>query len=364
LKVGDRPLRIAMVAPPWYELPPAGYGGIEQSCATLIDALVARGHQVTLFGAGRRTGTLARLVTTMGQQSARIGDEMVTALHAARVNLMLASGRFDVVHDHTVSGPLTARQRPAPTVVTAHGPAEGVLGDFYAAISGVVSLVAISHAQRRHRPDLAWAGTVHHGIDPVLPAPATRPDGAVLWLARFCPDKGGDLAIAACRAAGVPLVLAGKCAEPAEARYLDETIRPMLRDDVRLVCNADRRTSSRLLAAARCLIMPIRWNEPFGMVMIEAMAAGVPVVALRRGSVPEVVVDGVTGWICDDPSELPAALHRLSGLDPQACVGHVRSAFSPDQMAQRYEDVYRQAIARTEAMPRRQHTGGSLPAPA
>src|SRR5262249_61817883 len=129
------------------------------------------------------------------------------------------------------------------------------------------------------------------------------PDGPVVWLARFSPDKGPDLAIHACRVAGLPLVLAGKCNEPGEARYLDEVIRPLLADDVELVINGDRVTTNRLLTEARCLIMPIRWHEPFGMVMIEAMASGTPVVALRRGSVPEIVRHGATGWVCADPTE-------------------------------------------------------------
>jgi glycosyltransferase involved in cell wall biosynthesis len=140
-------------------------------------------------------------------------------------------------------------------------------------------------------------------------------------------------------------VLAGKCNEPAEARYLDETIRPLLGSDVELIRNADRPTVLDLLADARCLIMPIRWPEPFGMVMIEAMASGTPVVALRRGSVPEVVRDGLTGWICEHPADLPAALQRANELDPTAGATHVRLAFSAELMARRYERVYHQVIA-------------------
>jgi glycosyltransferase involved in cell wall biosynthesis len=341
------PLRIAMVAPPWYALPPSGYGGIEISCATLIDALVRDGHDVTLFGAGARTGTLARFVSTMpDEQYPRIGDETVAALHTARVNILLNSGRFDVIHDHTVSGPLTALGRAAPTVVTAHGPAEGDLGGLYGAVSHSVSLVAISDAQRRARPDFSWAATIHHGIDPTDTLPRSRRDGPVLWLARFSPDKGPDLAIEACRAAGLPLVLAGKCTEPGEARYLDERIRPMLGPGTKLVCNADRATTWRLLASARCLILPLRWEEPFGMVMIEAMAVGIPVVALRRGSVPEVITEGETGWICDRPEDLPLALTRVGELDSAACLHRARTAFSPEVMARRYVEVYRRAIAR------------------
>ena len=166
----------------------------------------------------------------------------------------------------------------------------------------------------------------------------------MLWLARFSPDKGPDLAIQACRQAGLPLVLAGKCTDPGEVRYLEDVIQPMLGDDVHLVLNGDRSTTHRLLRTASCLLMPIRWDEPFGMVMVEAMASGTPVVALRRGSVPEVVRDGVTGLICDKPSELPQALRQVHQLNPADSVTHVREEFGAALMASRYEAIYRAVL--------------------
>src|SRR5262249_57317077 len=141
-----------------------------------------------------------------------------------------------------------------------------------------------------------------------------------------------------------PLVLAGKANQPSEWRYLEEVIRPMLGPDVELFLNADRRHTDTLLTAARALLMSIRWEEPFGMVMIEAMAKGTPVVALRRGSVPEVVLHGRTGLICIDETELPDALHEAHALDPAECVNHVRTSFSVPLMAQRYERAYRSLI--------------------
>ncbi len=382
---GDgRPLRVAIVAPPWFEIPPAGYGGIEMVIAALADGLVANGHQVTVFGTGTRHGTRARFVSTDPQpQFGHIGEALPDVLHAARVNALLRREHFDVVHDHGLTAPITAAGRGAPTVVTVHGPVDGELGELYAALGDDVNLVAISADQRAARPELNWAGTVHNGIDVAAArrditaainaagsaggtgagadgqaggdSPARGGDAAltardagapVLWLARFAPEKGPDLAIQACREAGLPLVLAGKCKEEAEQRYLDETIRPMLGDDVRLVLNGDRPTTLRLLAQARCLLMSIRWDEPFGMVMIEAMAAGTPVVALRRGATPEVVTSGRTGWLCDRPADLAAALLRVDELDRAECVRHVTSEFGEDQLARRYEAVYRQVIAK------------------
>jgi glycosyltransferase involved in cell wall biosynthesis len=338
----SRPLRIAMVLPPWYELPPPGYGGIEQVCAVLIDALVARGNDVTLFGAGRETGTPGRLVSTRNEpQHHRLGQILPELAHLSRVDHLLREGSYDVVHDHTTAGVLLAGRRPAPTVVTVHGKPVGDLGDILGAVDGTAALVAISDAQRRLNPGLPWTATVHHGLPVGGLPPSPKGDAPVLWLARFTPDKGPDLAIKACRAAGLPLVLAGKCTERPEQRYLSETVEPMLGPDVTLQLNPGRERTMDLLRSARCLILPIRWEEPFGMVMLEAMASGTPVVALNRGAVPELVRSGETGIICDEPAELPDALREVSAIDREACVERVRQSFSSDLMARRYEDVYR-----------------------
>jgi glycosyltransferase involved in cell wall biosynthesis len=340
-----------MVIPPWYHIPPTGYGGIESVCAALVNALSDRGHEVTVFGAGRTTSVRARFVSTFDElQYPRLGEAMPAAVHAARVDAFLREGRYDVVHDHSPCGPLTAGYRSAPTVVTVHGPADSQLGDLYAALDGSLHLVAISEAQRHRRPGLPWCATVHNAVDPAQFPLSASSEGPVLWLARFCPEKGPDLAIQACRAAGLPLVLAGKCSEPGEARYLEEVVRPMLGEDTELVLNADRATTHDLLARARCLVMPIRWNEPFGMVMVEAMACGTPVVALRRGAVPEIVRDGVTGVVCDDVDALPDALRRAGDFDPVDCAAHVRDFFSAELMAWRYEMVYRRVTARRPAV--------------
>ncbi|MFK3983191.1 glycosyltransferase family 4 protein [Micromonospora sp. NPDC050397] len=337
------PLRIAMVVPPWYELPPAGYGGVEQVCAALVDALGARGHEVTLFGAGTGSGTSARFVGTMSRlQHDRLGQSLPELAHLARADQMINPDVFDVVHDHTTIGPFLAPRRSVPTVATVHNRPTGELGDILDDVDRSVGLVAISHAQRRLRPYLPWAATVHNGmaLDDV-PYKTEAGAGPVLWLARFSPDKGPDLAVRACRAAGLPLVLAGKCDEPEEQRYLAEVIEPMQGPDVTVLRNPDRETCFELLLSARCLIMPIRWEEPFGMVIVEAMATGTPVVALDRGAVPELVRPGVTGLVCADPDDLPEALQRVAALDPAASVAHVRNSFSAELMAEGYERVYR-----------------------
>jgi glycosyltransferase involved in cell wall biosynthesis len=338
-----------MIMPPWYEVPPAGYGGLERVCASLIDGLIARGHDVTLFGAGTRTGTKAKFVSTHPElQYPRLLESMPELVHVTQVNEMLDREKFDIVHDHTTIGPVTASRRRTPSVVTVHGCPTGELNDYLSQVDKSVSLVAISHSQRGVAPNLNWTATVHHGIEVEGPIKTEPADGPVLWLGRFDADKGPDLAIEACRKADVPLVLAGKCNQQSEWRYLDEVIRPMLGSDVELVLNADRDRTDALLARARALLMSIRWEEPFGMVMIEAMATGTPVVALRRGSVPEIILHGRTGFICRDETELPDALADVGSLDPADCVTHVRASFSVDLMAERYERVYRRLIGDRE----------------
>jgi glycosyltransferase involved in cell wall biosynthesis len=338
-------MRIAMIMPPWYEVPPAGYGGLERVCASLIDGLIARGHDVTLFGTGTRTGTRARFVSTNEQlQYPRLLEAMPELVHVTEVNEMISRGSFDIVHDHTTVGPVTAPKRRQPSVVTVHSRPIGELNEYLSRIDDSVSLVAISHSQRRIAPNLNWTATIHHGIEPSENTKVEPADGPVLWLGRFDPDKGPDLAIEACRKADLPLVLAGKANQRDEWRYLDEVVKPMLGPDVELVLNADRARTDALLLAASALLMPIRWEEPFGMVMIEAMVRGTPVVALRRGSVPEVVLHGRTGFICIDETEIPDALHEVHTLSPVDCVSHVRTSFSVELMAHRYERVYRKLI--------------------
>lgn len=344
----ERSLRIAMVAPPWLSVPPPGYGGLEQVVAALVDALTRHGHVVTLFGAGKHHGTDAEgFVSTVPEvQYERLGESLPELAHLARVNRLITAAEFDVIHDHTTIGPLLAGRRAVPTVATVHGNPVGEYGDVLNEIDSDVALVAISHAQRLLNPSLPWAGTVHNALDiRGLPRKTEPGRGPVLWLARFSPDKGPDVAIQACREAGLPLLLAGKCNEPAERRYYEQVVAPLVDENVTVVLNADRAETLRMLVDARCLIMPIQWDEPFGMVMLEAMATGTPVVALNRGAVPELVRPGLTGLVCAGPEELPAALLAAERLDPDDCVAHVAENFSVERMAYGYAEVYRRFAA-------------------
>ena len=346
-----RPLHIAMVAPPWFAIPPSGYGGIEAMVAELVDGLVERGHHVTLIGAGD-PGTKAQEFIPVYDRppSRRLGQPMPEVYHAAAAAEILAEGDFDVVHDHTLAGPLLARGRPQPTVVTAHGPVGGEPGDYLSRLGDTVDVVAISAAQQSQRADINWVATVHNSID-VNTFPMGRGDGGyVLFIGRFNPDKGAHLAIDAARAAGRRIILAGKLNEPAEKAYFDEAIRSRLGAGVEYVGEADATTKRELYAGAEALLFPICWEEPFGMVMIEAMACGTPIVALRRGSVPEVVTHGRTGIVVEDPQNLPPAIDAATAIDRSECRRHVEEHFDAPVMVAGYEAVYQTVIEGAELL--------------
>lgn len=339
------PLRIAMVAPPYFSLPPTGYGGIEAVVADLVDDLVRDGHHVTLIGAGpHRTAANDYVATFAEPPSAKLGDPLIEVLHAARVADVIQRGDFDVVHDHTLAGPLLARATLAPTVVTVHGPLEPDPAEYYRALGAGVRLIGISDAQRRAAPDLPWLGTVYNGIRVETFPFQTDKEPFALFLGRFHPQKAPHLAIDAARAAGLPITLAGKCQEPIEKDYFAAEITPRLGPDVTIFGIADAVAKRDLLVRAACLLFPICWEEPFGLVMVEAMACGTPVVALRRGSVPEVVEDGVTGVVVDAPEELPDAIGASRALDPIACRHHVATSFSTERMARGYVAAYRKLV--------------------
>jgi glycosyltransferase involved in cell wall biosynthesis len=344
------PLRIAIVAPPWYAIPPQGYGGIESMLYWLAEGLHARGHDVTVIGAGPR-GTTARFLATVEvPPSERIGQvlpEVTHALHAADLlDELELEAPLDVIHDHCAASVLRAARHRAPTVVTAHGPVDGEMHGYYRHVGRGVALVAVAEFQRRLAPALPWVGTVHNATPADAYPFESSKDDFCLFLGRMSPEKAPDLAIQAARAAGRRILVAGKCTEPVERDFFDDRVRPLLGPDAEWVGEADAETKADLLSRARCLVFPVQWNEPFGLVMVEAMACGTPVVALRAGAVPEVVDDGVTGFVCDHVAELPEAIERVDELEPKACRQRVLDHFDVAQMVERYEEVFRLVTGR------------------
>jgi glycosyltransferase involved in cell wall biosynthesis len=347
-------LRIVLVAPPYFEVPPTGYGGVEAVVADLADTLVARGHHVTLLGAGE-PGTAADFIPLWDRAlPERLGEPYPEVMHALKVRSEIARiaacDGIDIVHDHTFAGPMNApvyRALGVPTVVTVHGPIDDDLYPYYRELSRDVGLVAISDRQRELAPDLNWAGRVHNALRiDEWPFEAEKHEYA-LFLGRFAPYKGAHLALQAAHEAGLPLVLAGKCSEPTEKEYFENCVRPLLTDKDHVFGEADAVSKRKLLSRANCLLFPIQWEEPFGIVMIEAMVCGTPVVALRGGAVEEVIVDGVTGLVCDRPEELPAAIDAARALDPHACRRHVAANFDAAQLGSSYERIYRDVLNHT-----------------
>ncbi|NNH71825.1 glycosyltransferase [Nocardia uniformis] len=341
-----------MVVPPYFDVPPKAYGGVEAVVADLVDALADRGHEVTLLGAGEPGTKAARFIPLWDEiQAARLGDPFPEVVHAIKVRRALervsALHGLDLVHDHTFAGPLnlpTYRELDLPMVVTVHGPVDGDPYMYYSELGEDAALVAISDRQRELAPDLNWAGRVHNALRTEdWPFQPVKEDYA-LFLGRYTPDKAPHLALAAAHAVGLPLVLAGKCAEPPEQRYFDAEVAPLLTNQDHVFGMADTAAKRKLLAGARCLLFPVQWEEPFGMVMIEAMVCGTPVVALRGGAVGEVIVDGVTGRICDDPAEMPYAIKEVQTYDPQACRDHVLENFGAETLGRGYEEVYRRVL--------------------
>ncbi|QQK51104.1 glycosyltransferase family 4 protein [Mycobacterium avium subsp. paratuberculosis] len=360
-----RPLRIVLVAPPYFDVPPDGYGGVEAVVADLADMLVARGHQVTLLGAGE-PGTAARFIPLWDRTvPERLGEPYPEIMHALKVRSAITriakEDGVDIVHDHTFAGPMNApiyQGLGVPTVVTVHGPIDDDLHPYYRELSGDVGLVAISDRQRQLAPELNWVGRVHNALRiDEWPFETEKHDYA-LFLGRYAPYKGAHLALRAAHEAGIPLVLAGKCSEPSEKEYFEDCVRPLLTDNDHVFGEADAVSKRKLLSRARCLLFPIQWEEPFGIVIIEAMVCGTPVVALRGGAVSEVVADGVTGVVCDHPDELPGAIARAQTLDPHACRRHVATNFAVAQVGSAYEAIYRNVLQHATAAPRRMRSTG------
>jgi glycosyltransferase involved in cell wall biosynthesis len=336
-------MRIAEIAPPWFVVPPTGYGGIELVVALLTDRLVERGHDVTLFASGG-SHTKAELVTPLldPPDPALLGNTWYDAFHAASAYLDIAD-EFDVVHDHSgIVGPALgalARGRP-PVVHTLHGPWTEPSRKLFGLLADCIHLVAISDAQRADNPDLAYIGTVHNGIALDSYPYRENKDDVLVYIGRSNPDKGPKEAITIARRAGLPLHMILKRSEPAERAYFQYEIEPLLASDIELYENVSQETKVDMLGRACAMVFPTRWPEPFGLVMVEAMACGTPVVTTNWGAAPELVADGVTGFCRDDADDLVEAIAAVRTLSPAACRARVEELFSAEAMVRGYEALY------------------------
>jgi glycosyltransferase involved in cell wall biosynthesis len=349
-----RPLRIAMLAPPWISIPPPGYGGVESVVGALTEALVRRGHEVTLFCAPGSESS-ANVVELLGlPHPDEIERSLFEADHVARAFEQIDAGvggePFDIVHDHCgFTGLAMADRLRTPLLHTLHGPFTPSTAAFYARHGHKAALIGISRAQLAGAPP---------GLDPitVIPNPIAvdewplreEKDDYLLWVGRMTTGKGPHRAIEAARLAGRKLVMAG-IVQPGQRDFFEREVAPLIDGKmVRFVGEVSGAQKRSLFSRAAGLLMPIRWEEPFGMVMIEALVCGTPVIAFTEGAAPELIVTGKTGFLVEDEAAMAAAIPHLADIAPRDCRAWVVHHCDVEAIVASYERAYR-TVARPAA---------------
>jgi glycosyltransferase involved in cell wall biosynthesis len=352
-------MRIAQIAPPFVSVPPAGYGGTERVVSLLTEELVRRGHTVTLFASGDST-TSARLIPTADTalwSEPLAGDVSVYwSLTLGEVYTRAARGEFDIIHSHvdTIAFPCAALA-PVPTITTLHGRLDLPGLQRVYSLFPRLPIVSISESQRAPLPQACWEATVHNGIDIDRFLFNARGGDYLAFLGRVSAGKGLDRAIQIARRAGLPLKIAARM--PLDAVHLPEfaadwdyyqlVVAPLLEQPgVEFLGELGGAAKAEFLANARALLFPIDWPEPFGLVMAESLACGTPVVARARGSVSEIILDGVTGLIGETDDDLVQLCARVHELSRPTCRAEALRRFSPQAMTENYEAVYHRVLRR------------------
>lgn len=340
-------MRIALISPLWERVPPFRYGGIELVVKLLTDELVRRGHDVTLFASGDSI-TSAELVS-VHEKALRLDRSIVEAgvyEHLILSELFHNADRFDIVHSHFGFGALSfAELVKTPTVHTLHGaftPENQKIWNHFPN----QPLVSISDAQREPCPNLNYIHTVYNGIDTSVYKYNPNPDGSpyLAFVGRISPEKGPIGAIEVAKATGLPLKMAGKV-DAVDRKYYQEQVEPLIDgEQIQYLGEVSHEEKVKLLADATLTLFPITWREPFGLVMIESMATGTPVVGMNMGSVPEVIADGETGFVCNSLAEMIEVVPNATKLDRQTCREYVVSRFSVESMTDEYEKAYARVL--------------------
>jgi glycosyltransferase involved in cell wall biosynthesis len=348
-------MRIAVIAPPWLPVPPQGYGGIERVLASLIPELINQGHDVLFYTIGTsRTPAQQKWIFAEPQPMGDIWAAMAQVSFAYKD--AIRSG-VDIVLDHTWhEGAVMGAFAPIPVLHTVHSP----LGDnnvgpqmrrIYYPIRHDVGFLAISDFQRYTMPSLNWIRTVYDPVDPTDIVYSDRKDGYLLSLGRINREKGVATACEVAKRTGLPLIIAGGIAEGAFAedaqRYFDEEVKPYLSlPNITYAGPVEGEERRRLFAHAKAFLMPIQWDEPFGVVNAEAAMAGTPVVSFRRGAAEEIIEEGRTGFVVDTVDEMVEAVHRVDTISPSACRRHILSKFSAAAVARRYVEAAEEFLSR------------------
>lgn len=341
-------MRIGMIAPPWFPLPPQRYGGIEFVVSMLTEGLVQRGHDVTLFASG---DSLTQAHLSYIFASAPF-DQIETGAHLEVMHSLDAythAGEFDVIHDHDglasrAMGALVRRLTGTPVVATLHGPADQVTQEILGSLRGDLQFIAISEYQRNGFPDLPFVGTIPNAIDVEHIPFSAEKDDYFLFLGRMIADKGAHHAVEVARRLGVRLILAGKVNEGPERQFFADEVEPHLSENVHYRGEVDHDTKVELYRRARCTLFPIQWPEPFGLVMIESLACGTPVIAMRQGAVPEVIEHGRTGFIVETVDEMVEAARHVGDIDPAECRRVVEERFGSEAFFTAHEEAYRRLV--------------------
>jgi len=347
-------LRIAQISPLTEAVPPKLYGGTERVISWLTEELVALGHKVTLFASGDSV-TNARL-EPMWPTALRLDGSVrdPNALHMSMIEQIAQRAReFDLLHFHLDYYPFSVMSRQStPFLTTLHGRLDLPEHEPVFSTFPNVPLVSISNAQRRPAPNANWIGTVHHGMPENLLKPVPAEPSYLAFLGRISPEKRVDRAIRIAERCGLPLKIAAKV-DAADHDYFEEMIKPLLtKPNVEFIGEISDAQKSEFLSNAFALLVPIDWPEPFGLVMIEAMACGAPVIAFNRGAVPELIEDGVTGFVVEDETSAVGALRHLSRLSRTVIRKRFEERFTARRMARDYLAVYRDLVGATALRPR------------
>jgi len=363
----DGPMRIAQIAPPWITIPPKNYGGTESVISNLVEELVAQGHDVTLFAPGDAK-TSARLVsffpTSLLEEKVEWSMHLKAFYHLQKALEQVRADQFDIVHTHLSSSadmyifPLAASLcTPHVTTLHSHFPFDhspgGRVGDsdrYYMDWAPFVPIVAISESARtQEKMPLHFVDVVYNGIEMrQYPPPRKKRGDYLVWLGRFVPEKGPHLAIEAAKRAQVPLVLAGTIDRymKASVDYFHEQIKPLIdNEQIKYIGPVNTKRKVHLLSRAHGFLNPIEWEEPFGIVMIEAMALGCPTISFARGAAPEIVAHGKTGFLVQNLDEMVESIPKIEEIDREKTRLYVERNFSAQVMAEKYTRVYEKVIA-------------------
>ncbi len=345
-------MKIAQVAPLWERVPPKLYGGTERIVSYITEELVRMGHEVTLFASGD-SDTAARLEAVC-PQALRLNTGIFNRdapMLMLQERSLGAEGDFDVIHSHLdfLGFPL-ARRNPRPVVTTLHGrldlpELQPVFREF-----ADMPLVSISDAQRRPLPWANWQATIHHGLPAHLYTYHSQPRGYLAFLGRISPEKRPDHAIEVAKRTGLPLRIAAKV-DPADLQYYRSEIEPLLDHPlIEFIGEISDAEKNDFVGNALALVCPYDWPEPFGLVLIEALACGTPVLAYRRGSIPEIIEHGTTGFVSENLTEMVDAVERIKEIDRQQCRAFFDQRFTADRMARDYVALYERIIEERVAL--------------